>query len=109
MLKTALTRRFGLLGVSVAALVLSQGVRAEEGRDHDGKNSVEQIKTAYRKDPTLQGRQAAEIGAAVLQRVLAGAEGKLELAGPTPPAGLRGEGIRGLDERSRAPRRALGS
>src|ERR1700732_4755985 len=46
MLKTALTRRFGLLGVSVAALVLSQGVRAEEGRDHDGKNPVERIKTA---------------------------------------------------------------
>ncbi len=53
---------------------------------------LEQIKTAYRKDPTLQGRQAAEIGAAVLQRVLAGAEGKLELAGPTPPAGSRGQG-----------------
>ena len=46
MLKTALTRRFGLLGVSVAALALSQGLRAEEGRDHDGKNPVEQIKTA---------------------------------------------------------------
>jgi fused signal recognition particle receptor len=37
-----------------------------------------EIKTAYRKDPTLQGRQAAEIGAAVLQRVLAGSEGRLE-------------------------------
>src|SRR5688572_27857014 len=36
-----------------------------------------EIKTAYRKDPTLQGRQAAEIGAAVLQRVLAGSEGRL--------------------------------
>ncbi len=39
---------------------------------------LEEIKTAYRKDATLQGRQAAEIGAAVLKRVLAGAEGKLE-------------------------------
>ncbi|MBA4136104.1 MAG: signal recognition particle-docking protein FtsY [Opitutus sp.] len=38
---------------------------------------LEEIKTAYRKDPALQGRQAAEIGAAVLQRVLAGAEGVL--------------------------------
>ncbi len=38
---------------------------------------LEQIKTAYRKDPTLQGRQAAEIGAAVLKRVLEGAEGTL--------------------------------
>ena len=36
-----------------------------------------EIKAATRKDPTLQGRQAAEIGAAVLERVLAGAEGKL--------------------------------
>lgn len=38
---------------------------------------LEEIKTAYRKDPSLQGRQAAEIGAAVLKRVLAGAEGSL--------------------------------
>lgn len=38
---------------------------------------LEEIKTAYRKDPSLQGRQAAEIGAAVLTRVLAGAEGTL--------------------------------
>lgn len=38
---------------------------------------LEEIKTAYRKDPALQGRQAAEIGAAVLTRVLAGAEGTL--------------------------------
>lgn len=38
---------------------------------------LEEIKTAYRKDPTLQGKQAAEIGAAVLKRVLAGAEGTL--------------------------------
>lgn len=36
-----------------------------------------EIKAAYRKDPSLQGRQAAEIGAAVLKRVLAGAEGSL--------------------------------
>src|SRR6202171_655550 len=33
MLKTALARRFGLLGVSVAALALSQGVRAEDAND----------------------------------------------------------------------------
>ncbi len=36
------------------------------------------IKQAYAKDRELQGRQAAEIGAAVLQRVLAGSEGTLE-------------------------------
>ena len=39
---------------------------------------LEEIKTAYRKDPELKGQQAATIGAAVLRRVLAGAEGKLE-------------------------------
>lgn len=39
-----------------------------------------EIKQAYAKDKDLQGRQAAEIGAAVLKRVLAGAEGSLELA-----------------------------
>jgi fused signal recognition particle receptor len=43
---------------------------------------LEEIKTAYRKDPTLQGKQAAEIGAAVLKRVLVGAEGVL----PAPTA-----------------------
>lgn len=36
---------------------------------------LEEIKKAHRKDASLQGRQAAEIGAAVLQRVLAGAAG----------------------------------
>ena len=39
-----------------------------------------EIKKAYGKDKALQGRQAAEIGAAVLQRVLAGSEGRLDLS-----------------------------
>jgi fused signal recognition particle receptor len=47
-----------------------------------------EIKAAYKKDPTLQGRQAAEIGAAVLRRVLDGAEGRLE-GGARPPGGLQ--------------------
>ena len=53
-----------------------------------------EIKLAYGKDKELQGRQAAEIGAAVLQRVLAGAEGRLETnVGRVPsPDGGRGEG-----------------
>src|SRR3979490_2346112 len=38
MRKTALARRFGLLGVSLAALALSQGVRAED--------AIEAIKTS---------------------------------------------------------------
>jgi fused signal recognition particle receptor len=39
---------------------------------------LEEIKAAYRKDSTLKGQQAAAIGAAVLRRVLTGAEGRLE-------------------------------
>ncbi len=44
-----------------------------------------EIKAAYKKDASLQGRQAAEIGAAVLRRVLAGAEGRLETVGAGLP------------------------
>ncbi|MBI2514022.1 MAG: signal recognition particle-docking protein FtsY [Opitutae bacterium] len=57
---------------------------------------LEEIKTAYRKDPTLQGRQAAEIGAAVLKRVLAGAEGTLAAPAAKPAViamiGVNGSG-----------------
>jgi len=41
---------------------------------------LDEIKKAYGKDKELQGRQAAEIGAAVLKRVLAGSEGNLDVA-----------------------------
>jgi len=50
-----------------------------------------EIKRAYATDKELQGRQAAEIGAAVLKRVLAGSEGVLP-GGPTPSSAQRGEG-----------------
>ena len=57
---------------------------------------LEQIKAAYKKDPTLQGRQAAEIGVAVLQRVLAGSEGRLQLGAGRPEViamiGVNGSG-----------------
>jgi fused signal recognition particle receptor len=43
-----------------------------------------EIKAAYAKDKDLQGRQAAEIGAAVLRRVLTGAEGRLDGRGGPP-------------------------
>ncbi|MCB1104528.1 MAG: signal recognition particle-docking protein FtsY [Opitutaceae bacterium] len=45
---------------------------------------LDEIRAAYRKDPELKGKQAAEIGAAVLQRVLAGAEGR-DLVGAAAP------------------------
>jgi fused signal recognition particle receptor len=57
---------------------------------------LEEIKTAYRKDPELKGRQAAAIGAAVLKRVLAGAEGRLEASAQKPTViamiGVNGSG-----------------
>ena len=46
---------------------------------------LEEIKTAYRRDPNLKGQQAAAIGAEVLRRVLAGSEGKLELGAEGTP------------------------
>lgn len=47
-----------------------------------------EIKQAYGKEKELQGRAAAEIGAAVLRRVLAGSEGVLETE--TPPGNAAG-------------------
>jgi fused signal recognition particle receptor len=45
-----------------------------------------EIKRAYGRDQELQGRAAAEIGAAVLRRVLEGSEGRLELPPEAQPA-----------------------
>jgi fused signal recognition particle receptor len=45
-----------------------------------------EIKKAYGEDKALQGRQAAQIGAAVLERVLAGSEGVLEGTARPPNA-----------------------
>lgn len=57
---------------------------------------LEEIKAAYKKDPALQGRQAAAIGATVLQRALAGAEGRLALGAGRPTVicmiGVNGSG-----------------
>lgn len=43
-----------------------------------------EIQRAFRKDPELKGQAAAEIGAAVLERVLAGSEGRLAPVGEGP-------------------------
>ncbi len=55
-----------------------------------------EIKTAYKKDATLHGQQAAAIGAAVLKRALAGAEGDLRPAASAPTViamiGVNGSG-----------------
>lgn len=55
---------------------------------------LEEIKTAYRKDPGLKGQQAATIGVEVLKRVLTGAEGKLESV-PTKPTVICMIGVNG--------------
>ena len=54
-----------------------------------------EIKRAYAKDKELQGQQAAEIGAAVLKRVLAGSEGVLDpdVGGVTSHRGNSGRGV----------------
>lgn len=57
---------------------------------------LEEIKAAYKKDPALQGRQAASIGATVLQRVLTGSEGRIEIGASRPAVicmiGVNGSG-----------------
>jgi fused signal recognition particle receptor len=55
-----------------------------------------EIKSAYKKDATLHGQRAAQIGAAVLKRVLAGSEGELKPAASAPTViamiGVNGSG-----------------
>ena len=57
---------------------------------------LEEIKVAHRKDKTLRGQDAAKIGAAVLKRVLVGAEGVLTPAATSPTViamiGVNGSG-----------------
>lgn len=57
---------------------------------------LSEIKAAYKKDKELRGQQAAQIGAAVLKRVLAGAEGELTPAANAPTViamiGVNGSG-----------------
>ncbi len=57
---------------------------------------LEEIKKAYGKDKALQGKQAAEIGTAVLKRVLAGCEAELKPAANAPTViamiGVNGSG-----------------
>jgi fused signal recognition particle receptor len=51
-----------------------------------------EIKLAHKKEKELRGKEAAQIGAAVLKRVLAGAEGNLEVERVLSPVNPRGEG-----------------
>lgn len=66
---------------------------------------LNEIKKACGDDPDLRGRQAAEIGVAVLQRVLAGSEGKLEpRSGISPDAAIAdGPGVPPLLPQAKNP------
>jgi len=55
---------------------------------------IDEIKAAYKKDKDLQGKQAAEIGASVLKRILAGSEGVLT-PGENKPTVLAIIGVNG--------------
>ena len=86
---------FGLKPIDVSTLeTLEEALYAADFGVETTQEILDEIRSAHKRDKTLQGRQAAEIGAAVLRRVLAGAEGKLEepagrVATPDSP---RGEG-----------------
>ena len=56
---------------------------------------LEEIKAAYKKDKELRGQAAAAIGAAVLQRVLAGAEGRLPAIATSAPTVIAMIGVNG--------------
>jgi fused signal recognition particle receptor len=66
---------------------------------------LEEIKKAYGTDHELQGRQAAEIGASVLRRVLAGSEGTLNGAA-TKPAVIAMIGVNGSGKTTTAAKLA---
>jgi fused signal recognition particle receptor len=56
---------------------------------------LDEIKRAYRKDPDLKGQDAAEIGAAVLERVLAGSEGEFAAGATSKPTVVALIGVNG--------------
>lgn len=69
---------FGLKPIDVSSLEsLEEALYAADFGVETTQEILEEIKAAHKKDKALQGRQAAEIGAAVLRRVLAGSEGVL--------------------------------
>jgi fused signal recognition particle receptor len=86
-------------GRPIDAASLSTLEEALFGADFGVETTAEilaEIKAASRKDKALEGRQAAEIGAAVLRRALAGAEGRMTKAATAPTVivliGVNGSG-----------------
>jgi len=67
----------GLFTRTLDAQSIEQLEEALYGADlgvETAKEILDEIKTAWKKDPQLKGQEAAKVGAAVLKRVLAGAE-----------------------------------
>jgi len=98
---TAITARtrglFGGRKIDVASLdELEEALYTADFGVETTTEILEEIKAAYKKDPALEGRKAAEIGAAVLQRVLSGAEVALERGSAQPAVicliGVNGSG-----------------
>src|SRR3954466_11450224 len=79
---TIATKTRGLFGgrkIDAASLdELEEGLYTADFGVETTNEILAEIKKAYGDDKQLQGRQAADIGAAVLTQVLAGSEGKLE-------------------------------
>jgi len=95
-------------GRSIAASSLEELEEALFAADFGVETATEvvaEIKAAHRKDPAMRGRQAAEIGAAVLERVLAGSEGVLAPA-PRPPTVICLVGINGSGKTTTAAKLA---
>lgn len=67
---------------------------------------LDEIKKAYRKDKDLQGRQAAEIGAAVLSRVLTGSEAALKPVAQSGPTVICLIGVNGSGKTTTAAKLA---
>src|ERR1017187_886846 len=84
------TRTHGLFGgLTIDAASLDELEEALYTADFGVETTAEiiaEIKAAYQKDKDLRGRQAAEIGAGVLRRILEGSEGALagDSGGPAP-------------------------
>ena len=85
-------------GRTIDAASLDQLEEALYSADFGVETTAEilaEIKAAHRADKELRGRRAAEIGAAVLQRVLAGSEGTLPQAKSAQPIVIAIIGVNG--------------
>jgi len=88
---------FGVKPIDAASLdELEEALYTADFGVETTEEILEEIKVAHRKDKTLRGQDAAIIGASVLKRVLAGAEGVLTPAATTPTViamiGVNGSG-----------------